>query len=163
MRQQTKKLVVVLVATYLLVILFSGASHAQSKEFKLGVLYSLTGAFAPAGALAGYRGTMVAVDIINARGGIAGEYKVVPVVADAQSNPDVAIREGQRLMTIENVPVVLGVFSSSIAVPLAPMAEKKQKNILGNYSHFGQSLGGSPPELCVSRHANGIPVRQDQR
>ncbi len=91
------------------------------------MLYSLTGAFAPAGALAGYRGTMVAVDMINARGGIAGEYKVVPVAADAQSNPDIAIREGQRLMTIENVPVVIGVFSSAIAVPLAPMAEKNKK------------------------------------
>jgi branched-chain amino acid transport system substrate-binding protein len=127
MLQQTKKLVVILVAVYLLLILFSGISRAQSKEFKLGVSYSLTGAFAPAGALAGYRGTMVAVDMINARGGIAGEYKVVPVVADAQSNPDIAIREGQRLMTIENVPVVIGVFSSAIAVPLAPMAEKNKK------------------------------------
>ncbi len=104
-----------------------GQALAESKEFKLGVLYSLTGAFAPAGALAGYQGTMVAIDMINARGGIAGQYKVTPVVADAQSNPDIAIREGQRLMTVENVPVVLGVFSSGIAVPLAPMAEQHKK------------------------------------
>ncbi len=106
---------------------FAGETLAAQKEFKLGVLYSLTGAFAPAGGLAGYQGTMVAVDMINARGGIAGQYKVVPVVSDAQSNPDIAIREGQRLMTGEDVPVVLGVFSSAIAVPLAPMAEKNKK------------------------------------
>jgi len=111
----------------MLTLVAGGAAHAQQKEFKLGVLYSMTGAFAPAGALAGYRGTMVAVDMINDRGGIAGQYKVVPVVSDAQSNPDIAIREGQRLMTVENVPVVLGVFSSAIAVPLAPMAEKNKK------------------------------------
>jgi branched-chain amino acid transport system substrate-binding protein len=104
-----------------------GAPASAEEQFKLGVLFSLTGPFAPAGGLAGYRGTMVAVDMINARGGIAGKIKVVPVESDAQSNPDIAIREGQRLMTVENVPVVLGVFSSAIAVPLAPMAEKNKK------------------------------------
>lgn len=104
-----------------------GVSHAEQKEFKLGLLFSKTGAFAPAGALAGYQGAIVAIDMINDRGGIAGQYKVTAVDADAQSNPDIAIREGQRLMTVEKVPVVLGVFSSGIAVPLAPMAEKNKK------------------------------------
>jgi branched-chain amino acid transport system substrate-binding protein len=104
-----------------------GPAHAQQKEFKLGVLNSLTGPFAPAGALAGHRGALVAIDMINARGGVAGQYKVVPIVADAESKPDVAIREGQRLMAMEDVPVVMGVFSSAIAVPLAPLAEKNKK------------------------------------
>ncbi|BEQ14281.1 ABC transporter substrate-binding protein [Desulfoferula mesophila] len=122
-----KKLVALLAILAVAVVGMAAPAAAADKDFKLGVLFSLTGPFAPAGALAGYRGTMVAVDMINARGGIAGKYKVVPVVADAQSNPDVAIREGQRLMTVEKVPVVLGVFSSGIAVPLAPMAEKNKK------------------------------------
>lgn len=120
----------ILIATLVLSMCLGGLFRtvaAEEMEFKLGVLYSMTGAFAPAGALGGYQGTMVAVDMINDRGGIAGKYKVVPVVADAQSNPDIAIREGQRLMTVENVPVVLGVFSSGIAVPLAPMAEEYKK------------------------------------
>ena len=122
-----KKLIALLAILTVAVVGMAAPAAAADKDFKLGVLFSLTGPFAPAGALAGYRGTMVAVDMINARGGIAGKYKVVPVVADAQSNPDVAIREGQRLMTVEKVPVVLGVFSSGIAVPLAPMADKNKK------------------------------------
>jgi len=122
-----QKMLVAMIIVSMCVVGLSGNAMAAAKEFKLGVLFSMTGAFAPAGALAGYRGTMVAVDMINERGGIAGEYKVVPVVADAQSNPDIAIREGQRLMTVEDVPVVLGVFSSGIAVPLAPMAEQNKK------------------------------------
>ena len=122
-----KQILAVMIVLSMCVVGVVGPAAAQDKEFKLGVLYSMTGAFAPAGALAGYQGTMVAVDMINARGGIAGKYKVVPVVADAQSNPDIAIREGQRLMTVEDVPVVLGVFSSGIAVPLAPMAEQNKK------------------------------------
>ncbi|MBU1276290.1 MAG: ABC transporter substrate-binding protein [Proteobacteria bacterium] len=122
-----RKTIALLAVLAVLAMGLAAPAAAQDKDFKLGVLFSLTGPFAPAGALAGYRGTMVAVDMINARGGIAGKYKVVPVVADAQSNPDVAIREGQRLMTVEKVPVVLGVFSSGIAVPLAPMADRNKK------------------------------------
>ena len=122
-----KKLIALLAIMVVAVMGVSAPAAAQDKEFKLGVLFSMTGPFAPAGALAGYRGTMVAVDMINARGGIGGKIKVKPVVADAQSNPDIAIREGQRLMTVEKVPVVLGVFSSGIAVPLAPMADKNKK------------------------------------
>ncbi len=122
-----KRLLSLGMAVCLVLMGLAGAAGAQDNEFKLGVLYSLTGAFAPAGALAGYRGTMVAVDMINDRGGIAGKVKVKAVVSDAQSNPDIAIREGQRLMTVENVPVVLGVFSSAIAVPLAPMADQNKK------------------------------------
>jgi branched-chain amino acid transport system substrate-binding protein len=127
MRQLIKTVVVALMTVCISLHILVSVSQAQVKEFKLGVLYCLTGGNAAAGAVAGYRGTMVAIDMINDRGGIGGKYKVVPVVADAESNPDVAVREGQRLMTAENVPVVLGVFSSGNAVPLAPVAEKNKK------------------------------------
>jgi ABC-type branched-subunit amino acid transport system substrate-binding protein len=125
MRQLIKTVVVALMTVCISLHILVSVSQAQVKEFKLGVLYCLTGANAAAGATAGYRGTMVAIDMINDRGGIGGQYKVVPVVADAQSDPDIAVREGQRLMTVENVPVVVGVFASGNAVPLAPVAEKK--------------------------------------
>ncbi len=113
------------VFSFLLVISTIGA-HAGQKEFKLGVLFSTTGPFAPAGALPGFRGTMIAIDLVNQEGGIGGKYKIVPVVTDAQSNPDVALREAERLIKVEKVPVILGVYSSSIAVPLAAVCEKNK-------------------------------------
>lgn len=97
-----------------------------AEEIKIGVLHSLTGPFAPAGGLSGQRGTLIAIDMINARGGVAGKYKIKAVEADAQSNPDVAIREAERLISVEKVPVICGVFSSSIAVPLGPIADKNK-------------------------------------
>lgn len=96
------------------------------QEIKIGLLNSMTGAFAPAGALAGYRGQMVAIDMVNEKGGILGKYKIKPVVSDAQSNPEIAVREAERLINSEKVPIIAGVFSSAIAVPLAQLCEKNK-------------------------------------
>lgn len=99
-------------------------SRAQEiKEIKIGLLNSMTGAFAPAGALAGYRGQKIAIDMINEKGGVLGKYKVVTVESDAQSNPDTALREAEKLMN-QDVPIIAGVFSSSIAVPLAQRCDR---------------------------------------
>ena len=52
--------------------------------------------------------------MINERGGVEG-YKIKPVYADAQSKPDVAINEAERLLDQEKVDMLLGVFSSAHA------------------------------------------------
>lgn len=120
-----KKLIVILLG--FLISSFALCREASSmEELKIGLLWDLTGPFAPAGSLAGYRGSIIAIDMINDRGGILGKYKIAPVVADSQSSPDVALREAERLITVEKVPVVLGVYSSAIAVPLAPICEKNK-------------------------------------
>lgn len=121
-----KKISVFLAVMLVTLFLIPTHSFAQQKEVKVGVLYSLTGPFSPAGGKPGYNGTMIAVDMINARGGIGGKVKLVPVVADTQSNPDVAIREVERLISVEKVPAITGVFVSSISQPIAPICEKNK-------------------------------------
>lgn len=106
-----------------LLLTFPNGAIGSSNEIKIGVLFSLTGPFAPAGALAGYRGSMIAIEMANEKGWIPG-YKIKPITADAQSNPDIAIREAKRLISVEKVPVILGDYSSSIGVPLAPICEQ---------------------------------------
>ena len=99
----------------------------EAKEkLKIAVMHSVTGGLALAGGLAGQRGSLVAIDMWNARGGILDKYDIVPVEADAQSSPDVAIREVERLINMEKVPVILGIYSSAIATPLAPICEKNK-------------------------------------
>ncbi len=113
---------------FLVISLWGGlqsTGHAKEK-LKVAVMHSLTGSLALAGGLAGQRGSLVAIDMWNARGGILNKYEIVPVEADDQSNPDVAIREAERLINVEKVPVILGIYSSSIAVPLAPMCDKNK-------------------------------------
>ncbi len=113
---------------FLIVALVAGIySPVWAKEkVKIAVMHSVTGSLALAGGLAGQRGSLVAIDMWNARGGILNKYDIVPVEADAQSNPDVAIREAERLISVEKVPVILGIYSSAIATPLAPICERNK-------------------------------------
>ncbi|MEM2430101.1 MAG: ABC transporter substrate-binding protein, partial [Nitrososphaerales archaeon] len=90
---------------------------------KIGLLASLTGPFAPAGALAMARGMVIAIEMVNDRGGVEG-YKIDYVMADAMSSPDTAVKETERLITVEGVVAVNGVYSSAIAIPVSEICEK---------------------------------------
>jgi len=121
-----KKITIFFAIIFLALATFLPAVQATENEVKIGVLFSITGPFAPAGALAGYRGSLIAMDMVNEAGGVLGKYKIKPITADAQSNPDIAIREAERLISVEKVPIILGDYSSSIGVPLAPICERNK-------------------------------------
>src|SRR5258708_4792366 len=59
--------------------------------------------------------------------GVAGKYKVQPINADSQSKADAAINEVERLISQEKVEIVLGVYASAHAVPLAAKVEAQKK------------------------------------
>jgi branched-chain amino acid transport system substrate-binding protein len=124
-----KKYVCFLVVVFFVFSFLSANLYAAKqdvKEIKVGLLFSLTGPLAPGGGISSYRGVVLAIDAINKRGGVLGKYKIVPVVADAQSSPDIAVREIERLISIEHVPIIFGSFSSGIAVPAAAACEKNK-------------------------------------
>lgn len=98
-------------------------AFAQDKPVRVGVLYDLSGPFAAAGALENYRGTKLAIDMINEKGGILGKYKIDPIYVDTQSKADVVLNEGERLLSSGDVDLIMGVFSSAHAVPLAAKVE----------------------------------------
>ncbi len=117
----------IFVALLILSMCLGFQTSALAKEkVKVAVMHSITGSLALAGGLAGQRGSLVAIDMWNARGGILNKYDIIPVEADAQSSPDVAIREAERLINMEKVPVILGIYSSAIATPLAPICDKNK-------------------------------------
>jgi len=129
-----------------LVIAFAAppAEGQAAKEIRVGVLQDLTGAFAPAGGLAEYRSSKLLIDTINKRGGILGEWKIIPFYADSQSSPDVAIREAERMITAHKVVAVTGFYSSALATPVAPLVEK-YKTIMWN-------VGAISPKILKGRH-----------
>ncbi len=94
---------------------------------RVGVLYDLSGPFAAAGSVACATGAQIAVDLTNERGGVLGKYKVEPVNADSQSKADVAINEAERLVNQEKIDIILGVYSSAHAVPLAEKLDQAKK------------------------------------
>jgi branched-chain amino acid transport system substrate-binding protein len=103
------------------------AAVAQAKPIRIGVLYDLSGPFAAAGSVACAVGAQIAIDLTNEKGGVLGNYKVEPVNVDSQSKPDAAINEAERLIHQEGVDIVLGVYASSHAVPLAAKMETAKK------------------------------------
>ena len=111
--------------------LASGLALAQAKELKVGVIYDLTGPLAAGGSNASYLGTKYAIDMINERGGVEG-WKIKPSYADAQSKPDVAINEYERLVNQEKVDMIMGVFSSAHCVPMAQKADAAKKFMWAN-------------------------------
>lgn len=102
------------------------AVPAQEKVLKIGVIYDYTGPLAAGGSELNAWGTKLAIDMINARGGVEG-YKIVPTYADAQSKTDVAINEAERMLDQVGVDMLMGLFSSAQCVPLAAKVESLKK------------------------------------
>src|SRR6478609_881618 len=77
---------------------------------KIGVITSLTGSLAAFGE-AHKNGYAIALDEINAKGGVLGK-KVELDFYDDQSKPDQAVQGVSKLIDQDQVPVLLGSYSS---------------------------------------------------
>ncbi|HEV8473678.1 MAG TPA: ABC transporter substrate-binding protein [Methylomirabilota bacterium] len=110
-----------------LVLGLSLRADAQGQTIKIGVLFDHSGPFSAAGSLNCWRGAKMMIDLINERGGVLGKYKVVQVDGDSQSKAEVAINEAERLLNVEKVDILAGVYSSAHAVPLAEKVDKQKK------------------------------------
>ncbi len=76
-------------------------------DVKIGLLFDVTGPvanFVPPMLDA----AKLAVDQVNAQGGILGGRKLVTVLADTQGSPEGAIAGAGKLVRIEHVPIVVG-------------------------------------------------------
>src|SRR5712692_4243681 len=102
-------------------------ASAQAQTIKIGVLYDHTGPFSAAGSLNCWRGAKMMIDLINEKGGVLGKHKIVQVDADGQSKTEVAINEAERLLNVEKVDILVGIYSSAHAVPLAEKVDKQKK------------------------------------
>ena len=105
----------------------AGPAAAQGQTIKIGLLYDHTGPFSAAGSLNCWRGAKMMIDLINEKGGVLGKYKIVQVDGDSQSKTEAAINETERLLNVEKVDILAGVYSSAHAVPLAEKVDKQKK------------------------------------
>jgi branched-chain amino acid transport system substrate-binding protein len=94
----------------------------SSEGVKIGVILPLTGPQAPIGREV-LRGIEIATDMINEKGGIWNGQKINLVTGDA-ANSESARTETERLITVENVKLLIGVYSSSLAFIVHPIANK---------------------------------------
>ncbi|HUF92597.1 MAG TPA: ABC transporter substrate-binding protein [Candidatus Limnocylindria bacterium] len=103
------------------------AADAQGQTIKIGILYDHTGPFSAAGSLNCWRGAKMMIDYVNERGGVLGKYKIVQIDGDSQSKAEIAINEAERLLNVEKVDILAGIYSSAHAVPLAEKVDKQKK------------------------------------
>src|SRR5687767_4309178 len=125
MRISRTVLALLLVGALALAVAPSRSVDAQGQTIKIGVLYDHTGPFSAAGSLNCWRGAKMLIDYVNERGGVLGKYKIVQVDGDSQSKAEVAINEAERLLNVEKVDILAGVYSSAHAVPLAEKVDKQ--------------------------------------
>ena len=114
------------VVVVLLLLAPGNAALGQDKKIKIGVVYDLTGPLAGGGSELQYIGAKIVIDHFIKQGGVEG-YQIVPIYADAQSKPDVAINEAVRLIEQEKVDMMLGFYSSAQCVPVAAKVEQLKK------------------------------------
>ena len=113
-----------------LVALIAVAATGQAQQpqsIKIGILYDHSGPFSAAGSLNCWRGAKMMIDYVNEKGGVLGKYKIVQADGDSQSKADVAINEAERLLNVEKVDILAGVYSSAHAVPIAERVDKQKK------------------------------------
>lgn len=103
----------------------SAAAFAQPKEIKIGFVLPLSGGTATIGNQTKV-GAEIAIEQINAAGGIKslGGAKLVAIFADSQSKPDVGVAETERLITREQVSVMVGAYNSAVTFPATEVAER---------------------------------------
>lgn len=92
---------------------------------RVGVLFSMTGVTSTIGR-SQLQGTLLAIDEINAAGGILGR-EVVPIVYDTQSTPAVYAELAERLIVQDRVNVMFGCYMSSSRKAVLPIVEKWNK------------------------------------
>ena len=127
MRSVRILLALALVASTAATAVVASRVDAQGQTIKIGVLFDHSGPFSAAGSLNCWRGAKMIIDLVNERGGVLGKYKVVQVDGDSQSKAEVAINEAERLLNVEKVDILAGVYSSAHAVPLAEKVDKQKK------------------------------------
>jgi branched-chain amino acid transport system substrate-binding protein len=96
--------------------------RAQAVGVKLGILQPVTGALSYSGQQ-GKLGAQLAIDEINAGGGIKGLGKIDAVFGDAQSTPDGGTAEVEK-MNAAGVAAIVGGYASSICLAASQAAAR---------------------------------------
>jgi branched-chain amino acid transport system substrate-binding protein len=107
------------------ILTLSKPALAQGKEpIKIGVLLGLTGT-ASVACLESLNAIKLAVEEINHAGGVLGR-PIEIIVEDDEGRPNAGIQAANKLADVDKVPVVLGGYQSSIALPAAKVFNAKR-------------------------------------
>ena len=101
--------------------LMSFPAIAQNTPLKIGIIAPRAGIAGTIGEC-GLRGTMFAVERINAAGGIAG--RKVEVIVEEETNPKDSIERLRKLVLQDKVDCTQGIVSSGVSLAMGAVAEE---------------------------------------
>ncbi|HEV7619088.1 MAG TPA: ABC transporter substrate-binding protein [Burkholderiaceae bacterium] len=111
--------------------LVSGAYAAE--PIKIGLVTALSGQSAQAGeAIA--RGLTVAIDEINAKGGLLGGRKIELVSRDDESNPAKGVIAARELIYKEKVAVIFGGLDTPVSMAIVPLVNQAKMPFMGPWA-----------------------------
>jgi len=118
-------------------------ASAADKPIKIGLTSDASGQYANSGA-SDRRGMMMAIDEVNANGGIFGR-KIETVHIDTETTPATGSRVAERLITREGCGYLIGAVSSGVANAISQVAQKHGVVYLNTNS-------SSPTESGKNKH-----------
>lgn len=98
------------------------SGFGEQPPIRVGVLFSLTGTMAISETSL-VEATQLAIEEVNARGGILGRH-VEMVLVDGKSDWDVFAQEANRLITEENVSAIFACWTSACRKSVKPVVER---------------------------------------
>ncbi len=116
-----------------LAIILSSMAGASAQDIKIGFVGALSGLSAKSGE-AITRGMEVAIDEINAKGGLLGGRKLVLVKRDDESNPAKGQIAARELIQNEKVAAIFGGIDTPVAMAIVPIANKEKTPYVGTWA-----------------------------
>ncbi len=124
----------------------AGATTGASDAIKVGVLFSLSGNLSIA-ETSMKNATMLAIDEINAKGGVGGR-KLQPVVEDYASDFGVVVQKARKLVEQDKVAATIGCYASASRKAVLPVFEQGNGVLL--YPTFYEGLECSANVIYTS-------------
>jgi branched-chain amino acid transport system substrate-binding protein len=117
-----KSIQTIVVATIVFLLSITPAFAADT--YKIGAIMPLSGDIAVYG-LNMQKGIDLALEQLNGKGGIKGK-KLKIIYEDNQGDPALAVSAMQKLITVDRIPVVIGVTRSTSTMAICPIAEQNK-------------------------------------
>lgn len=125
----------------LVLALALSAPAARAETYKVGAIMAMTGAAAFYGTVM-TRGAQLAIDEINAAGGINGNKLELVIEDHKGGKPQPAVSGMNRMINLHNVQAVLSSFSAP-TLAIAPIADEKGVMILNGGGVSAKMIGAS--------------------
>ena len=105
------------------------AASTHAADLKIGLVAALTGQSAQSGE-AITRGLTIAIDEVNAKGGVLGQ-KLVLVKRDDESSPPKGVTAARELISSEKVVALFGGIDTPVSLAIVPIVNQNKKPFMG--------------------------------